>query len=124
MREYRLIIPGKAVSFRTGNAKDYKRKVEAEDRKIFKQPIIDKRVEMRIDYFHRQKRRMDMDNVAKCIMDALNTVAYSDDKQVSMQKSVAHPLNQVVRINEETIDIVKPLAQHEEYVIVRIRELD
>lgn len=64
---------------------------------------------------------MDMDNIAKCILDALNGVAYVDDRQVALQASRAHDLSRVVRI-VDTVDIVKPLLKHEQYTFVRVEE--
>lgn len=64
---------------------------------------------------------MDMDNIAKCILDALTGIAYSDDVQVDLQSSTDHDLSTMIRISG-SVDMVKPLAKHEEYVFIRIRE--
>lgn len=123
-REYRFVVPGKAESFRTPGASQYKDKVAEIASKIFSQPLIDQKVEVRINYFHFQERRMDMDNVAKCIMDALNGIAYQDDRQVSSQRSSSHHLQKFFRLSNEPVDIVKPLKDYDEYAIVRIREVN
>lgn len=123
-KEYRLVVPGKAESFRMPAAKEYKEKVTESASKVFKKPIPDKKVEMRINYFHPKERRMDMDNVAKCIMDALTGIAYKDDEQVALQQSSSHFLQKTFRIDNEPVDIIKPLEEFDEYVIIRIREVD
>jgi hypothetical protein len=64
---------------------------------------------------------MDMDNVSKCILDALNGLAYADDKQVGLHKATDHDLSQWVSLSD-SVDLVKPLAEHDEYIIVRIRK--
>jgi Holliday junction resolvase RusA-like endonuclease len=120
-REYRLVLPGKAESFRTIAAGDYKARIKATAAQVIKHPLSDKRIEIRIDYFHDGHRRMDMDNIAKCIIDGLTGVAYLDDKQVCMQKSESYDVTKPLVITGETIDIVKPLEHYVEYVIVRIR---
>ena len=122
-KEYRFVIPGKAESFRTAAGPKYKAKVAELAREVFDQPLVDKKVEIRINYFHTKTRRMDMDNVAKCIMDALNGIAYEDDQQVSSQRSTSHHLENYIRLSDEPIDIIKPLMGLDEYTFVRIREV-
>lgn len=63
-----------------------------------------------------------MDNVAKCILDALNGLAYHDDAQVRIESSTAYSLHEPVCIPGGPVDIVKPLAQYDEYIFIRIRE--
>jgi len=62
-----------------------------------------------------------MDNVSKCILDALNGLAYADDRQVGLHKGTDHDLRQWVSLSD-SVDLIKPLAEHDEYVIVRIRK--
>lgn len=123
-REYRLVIPGRAVSFRSPLAIVYKRKV----RRIFHQSLeidpIEVGVECRLDYFHLHRRRFDMDNIAKCVLDALNGAAYVDDRQVSLQSARAHDLTRRIDIPGGPVDLIKPLKEHDEYLFVRIRVAD
>lgn len=121
-KEYRFVIPGKAESFRTSAAARYKAKVAMLAREVFSQPLTNKKVEIRINYFHLRNRRMDMDNVSKCILDALNGIAYEDDRQVSSQRSSSHHLKRFIRLSDEPVDIIKPLKEMNEYTFVRIRE--
>lgn len=119
--EYRVVVPGRAVSFRSAQAKRYKAWVAEMAEAVFRQPLADDTVEVRVDYFHSGRRRPDMDNVAKCLLDALSGVAYVDDRQVRLQAATAYSLQSPVHIRGESVDLVKPLAQHEEYVFIRIR---
>lgn len=80
-------------------------------------------MEVLLDYFHTVRRRVDMDNVAKCVIDALNRVAYADDRQVVHQYSRAHDLTKRLRLPGGPVDLVKPLAEHTEYLFVRVREV-
>lgn len=121
-KEYRIVVPGKAVSFRSPLAKNYKAKIKKLVRKSIKRPLEEKLFDVHIDYFHVAARRMDMDNISKCVMDALNGVLYVDDKQVRYQKSVAHDLSRRVRIYGGPPDLVKPLRHFDEYLFIRIRE--
>jgi Holliday junction resolvase RusA-like endonuclease len=120
--EHRFVVPGKAISFRSPTAKAYKRRVAREARRVLRRPSKAKVFELRLDYFHTSERRCDMDNVAKCVLDALNLVAYSDDRLVKLQSARAHDLRHVVRLHGGPVDLIKPLRQHDEYVFVRLRE--
>ncbi len=62
-----------------------------------------------------------MDNVAKCVLDALIGLAYVDDQQVTEQLSQAHDLRRVIRIAGGPLDLVKPLVKYETYLFVRVR---
>ena len=117
--EFRLVVPGKPESFRAVRAERYKRRVQEVAKSLFVSPLTGQ-LDVLIDYFHLRRRRMDMDNIAKCILDALTGTAYSDDVQVALQSSVAHDLSEPVHISG-CVDLVKPLAEHAEYVFIRIR---
>ncbi len=120
--EYRLVVPGRAVSFRSKHAKSYKDLVSRLAFSLFSAPASGEEMEVRIDYFHSSRRDMDMDNIAKCILDALNGIAYVDDQQVSLQSAAAHSLLSIVNLPQGPVDLVKPLAQFEEYTMIRIRK--
>jgi Holliday junction resolvase RusA-like endonuclease len=121
--EYRIIVPGKATSFRSPKAKKYKNIINDLAKHIIPNPIIGNTVEVRLDYFHMNKRRMDMDNIAKCVIDALNGIAYVDDRQVILQAATAYSLTSIVNIDNGIVDLIKPLAQYEEYLFIRIRKV-
>lgn len=120
-REYRFVVGGPAVSFRSPHAKAYKRRVRRAGRGSLPTNPIATPVEIRLDYFHRHRRRFDMDNVAKCVLDALNGVAYVDDQLACVQSATAHDLRHRVYIHGGPVDLVKPLRDHDDYLFVRIR---
>jgi Holliday junction resolvase RusA-like endonuclease len=117
--EFRCVVPGKPESFRSRRAGHYKREIQKAAAGLFTSPLRGQ-LDVLIDYFHLRHRRMDMDNIAKCILDALTGVAYTDDVQVALQSSVDHDLSSRVTI-WGCIDLVKPLAEHGEYVFIRLR---
>ena len=121
--EYIIVIPGKAVSFRSPKSSEYKNIIHDAAERLFPKPIKGDYVEVRLDYFHMSRRRMDMDNIAKCVLDALNGVAYVDDRQVRLQAATAYSLTSVVYIANGIVDLIKPLAQYKEYLFIRIREV-
>ena len=65
-----------------------------------------------------------MDNVAKAVLDALNGVAYVDDRLVKLQSAKAHDLTRRVTLAAGPVDLIKPLRKHTDYVFIRIRIAD
>lgn len=121
--EYRIVVPGKAVSFRSPKSENYKKLIAQEARKVLKGPLRTQPFDIYLDYFHVTPRRMDMDNISKCVMDALNGVLYVDDKQVRYQRSVAHDLTVRSRLRGGPADLIKPLRKYDEYLFIRAREI-
>ncbi len=119
--EYRFVIPGKAESFRSPSAMAYRERIREIAKALFPEPTPKTRVVVWLDYFHTKRRRFDMDNVAKCVLDALTGLAYVDDRQVTEQLSQAHDLRHVIRIPGGPLDLVKPLVKYETYLFVRVR---
>jgi Holliday junction resolvase RusA-like endonuclease len=122
-REYRFAVPGIAASFRTKSSKKYKLRIKKEAKKLFKRPLLNMNIEIRIDYFHIGKRKFDMDNVAKSVLDALNKIAYLDDKQASLQSAEAHYLGAFIRLHGGPVDIVKPMKYYPNYTFIRLRAI-
>ena len=121
--EYRIIIPGKAKSFRSPKSGDYKTIIQQAAKRIFTRPMSGDTLEVRLDYFLLGRRRMDMDNIAKCVLDALDGIAYTDDRQARLQTATAYPLASTITIEDCVVDLIKPLAQYEEYLFIRVREV-
>jgi Holliday junction resolvase RusA-like endonuclease len=119
-QEYRLLMPGRPVSFRSRHAGAYKQSIRGIAERVLPKDPPKGMVSVHIDYFHATKRRFDMDNVAKTIMDALSGIAYFDDVVVSKQGSRAYYLGDPVFLLGEPLDLVKPLQQYEEYTVVRL----
>jgi Holliday junction resolvase RusA-like endonuclease len=119
--EYRLIVPGKAESFRSKRAMDFRSKIAQVALRIIDKPL-EGEVEIFVDYFHVEKRKMDMDNISKNVLDALTGIAYTDDVQVRNQNSRAHYLGQIITLADLPIDSIKPMKDFSEYTFIRIRE--
>lgn len=119
--EHRFAVPGKAVSFRSPRAKAYKEAVRRCMPSRMRERPLRTECEVRLDYFHSSVRRFDMDNVAKCVLDAMNGVAYTDDKLAKLQSATAHDLNRRFTLSGGPVDLVKPLRKHSDYLFVRIR---
>ena len=122
--EYLVIVPGKARSFRSHYAKIYQDRVRKAAREVVTAMLHSDDIDLKVDYFYRENRNLDMDNITKNVMDALTDVAYLDDKLVKTQNSNAHKVDEVVHVSREVFDIFKPLATHKEYLVIRIRSKD
>ena len=119
--ERRFVVPGRAVSFRSPHALRYKKLVRSVAHGTFPRTVSTRPFEVFLDYFHSAPRRVDMDNVAKCVLDALTGIAYVDDQQVQHQASQSHDLTRPLFLQGGPVDLVKPLAEHTEYLFVRVR---
>jgi hypothetical protein len=122
--EYRFVVPGEAISFRSPRAKAYKHTVRLAARECLPTEPITDPLEFRLDYFHSRRRRFDMDNVAKCVLDALNGVVYVDDRLACVQSATAHDLRYRLELYGGPIDLVKPLTDYDNYLFVRVRVAD
>ncbi len=119
--EYRFAVPGPAQSFRSPKAMRYRARVARCARPVFRSKPLEVPLEIRLDYFHSSERRFDMDNVAKCVMDGLNGIAYEDDQLAKLQASKAHDLRSRIHLEGGPLDLVKPLRRYRQYLFVRIR---
>ena len=117
------MIPGRAVSFRSPAAMSYRRLARRCAGRVFRRPLH-VALEIRLDYFHLHARRVDMDNVSKCVLDGLNGLAYKDGRLATVQASRSHDLRTRVDLHDGPLDLVKPLRRHKEYLFVRIRLAD
>ncbi|MBZ9571962.1 RusA family crossover junction endodeoxyribonuclease [Patescibacteria group bacterium] len=118
--EYLIIVPDKARSFRSRYAKTYREKVRECAKAVIKKMFYSDDINLKMDYFYRGNRNVDMDNVTKNVMDALTGLVYPDDKLVKDQSSRAHRIDKVTSIKREVFDIFKPLLHYKEYLAIRI----
>jgi hypothetical protein len=65
-----------------------------------------------------------MDNISKCVIDAMNGIVYSDDLQVRLQSSCSYDLSKSVKMSGVPVDIVKPLVLMNEYLFIRLGFLE
>jgi len=120
-RELRFVVPGVAVSFRSPASAEYKRRIRKAARPVFRRWGAFASCQVRIDYFHETPRRFDVDNVLKCVLDALNGLAYKDDRVVTEAPPRAHDLRGMVHLPDGPLDLIKPLRRYRDYLFVRVR---
>ena len=121
--EYRFVVPGPAVSFRSPKRDEYRTHVQRLASSVFPKTPTSEHVEIFLDYFHTRARKVDIDNVAKNVLDALNRIAYEDDRQVVRLHPRAHSLAEPISLPDGPVDLIKPLADYAEYLFIRIRKV-
>ena len=72
----------RVIRYLKKEGKDYKENLAKIAKEHFREPIVGNFV-MRIDLLFPDKRRRDVDNYNKIILDALEGIAYIDDKQIT-----------------------------------------
>ena len=76
------VVKGKAVSNWDPKVKEWRKKVATECSKHFNAPLPGP-VGLHLSFCRSNARAVDIDNLAKCVMDAMQGIAYYDDAQVS-----------------------------------------
>lgn len=100
-RTYKIVVPGRPKPkerprFARGHAftpkttLDYEAYVRECAAGIVKEPFEGNSITFIVDVFFRQKNHGDLDNYVKIAQDALNKVAYRDDKQIKHMEGHLH----------------------------------
>ena len=90
---FRIWIEGKPQSSHKNAAAlaRYKASIRKVASTVVSKPIRSPRVDIEIWFYASHLSRADVDNVIKPVLDALNGVAYQDDRQVRSVRVVAFP---------------------------------
>lgn len=84
---YQFACRGKfSVMYMTKRGKDLKKLYQLEAQKQYKEKIISGNCNMEITLFFNDKRRRDIDNYNKLVLDSLEGIVYEDDKQIQSLK--------------------------------------
>jgi len=80
---YRSACRGKfPTRYMTKQGKDLKEQYQLEAKNQYKGKVLSGDVEMELVLFFKDKRRRDVDNYNKLVLDALEGIVFEDDKQV------------------------------------------
>lgn len=80
---YQYACRGKfGVFYMTKRGKDLKEQYQWEAKKQWKENIITGDCRVEVDLYFKDKRRRDIDNFEKLLLDSLQGIVYEDDKQV------------------------------------------
>lgn len=120
-----VVVTGHPVSIQ-GDSKPktyWKSKVAAEAVKVCPSQLLDQDLVITITFFHERKPRFDTDNVCKPICDALNGIAYQDDKQLIERHARLRDLNGAFHIKGVAPEIATAIANGSEFVSIEITKL-
>lgn len=120
--QHTLIIPGRAFSAWGKSAALYKAKMAEVAARNIDKPLTQNELHVKVDYFYKQRNRVDGDNLLKNLLDDLKGIAYLDDSQVTHTEAYLHDLASSYTIEEPTsTEIFDWLGEDREFVAVLIR---
>lgn len=126
MEVYEFLVPGRPVSVHASDRKAYrafKDRVYVEAARVWPGylPFADTHARLSIVFFGGKKDKIDVDNIIKPVMDALEFLYYADDAMVSDVD--AHRRTWKDDVGAELLpDLLKvPWAENQECVFVRIQ---
>ena len=70
------------VMYMTKAGKEMKALYQSEARKQYKRKVMSTNCDMEATFFFKDKRRRDIDNYNKIVLDSLEGIVYEDDKQI------------------------------------------
>jgi endodeoxyribonuclease RusA len=120
-----IIVPGIPVSIQMRGIalQDWKRKVASAASRKFAEPSDKRDIAIAVTYFYRVPPKFDADNMSKPICDALNKIAYHDDRQiverVVRRVKLAHPF----RIWGLPKELVLALREGRDFVFIRVSRI-
>ena len=120
-----VVVAGHPVSIQGASKSKthWKAKIAVEARKAFLSVLPDQDLVITITFFHERKPKFDTDNMCKPICDALNGIAYIDDKQLIERHARFRDLNGAFRIKGVAPEIATAIANGSEFVSVEITKL-
>ena len=120
-----IVVVGHPVSIQ-GDSKPktrWKAKVAAEAARVFPSQLPDQDLVITITYYYDSKPRFDVDNICKPVCDALNGIAYQDDKQLVERHARFKDLSGAFRIKGVALEIATAIADGSEFVSIEITKL-
>ncbi len=125
MRVAAFIVKGRPVSIQAHAAsrRRWMSRVQEAARGIFSQPLTDFDLKVQITFFYDEPPTFDMDNVSKPICDALNGIAYNDDRQLMERNSRKRYLKGSYHLEGVDPELVRALAESEEFVYIEITKV-
>jgi hypothetical protein len=122
----RIIVVGGApssanASIRTRNA--WKSKVRVKARAAWKSPWKYRDLRIEIQFFRCKSRMWDAENISRLVCDALEGIAYADDRQIVQRqveiRSIRGPF-EIVGANKKIVDAV---ARGKDFVAITVNRI-
>ena len=104
-----LLIAREPRSQNANNKGKYQADLADQARSLVKSPLLDSRLYSKVWYFYREANAIDADNLSKPILDALQGIAYQNDKQVVLRIAAK------VATDVDTYDLTPHPAAVKEY---------
>ncbi len=122
-----IIVKGRPVSVNASSTHKnwWKSKVAAEATKVFATPIDMTHNDLRvtITFFYDSLPDFDTDNISKPICDALNGIAYHDDRQLMERNARVRRIDGSFRIKGVDPELVVAIAEGEDFVSIKIEKV-
>lgn len=124
MIPFEFIVTGSPVSLQTNNRNLLQTwKAQVREAPLARLPVgaspIGQPVQVIITHYY-DTQPPDIDNCIKPILDALNTIIYDDDKQITELTVKQRNINGLFRIRRMPIILAQAFANSEEFVHVKI----
>jgi len=118
-----VIVKGIPKSIQAQSVADWKQQVTNAARQVFSAPLAGNSITVRITVFYNKRPTFDTDNISKPIVDALNNVAFIDDKQVMERTAKRQKINGSFRIKGVEVALAKAIAEGDDFVCIEVRKL-
>jgi len=118
-----ILVEGSCPSKSAKSSAAYENRIKEKAKAQFQVPIKTK-VGVEIDLFYEgEKKRPDIDNAEKLILDSLKGTVFHDDKQVVKSVKNIHDTTQVMEFENQPIFLIDLLMEGvPEYSVIRIHE--
>jgi len=119
---FRIWVPGRPLAVGSGSRSRYRQSIADAARAAVPAPTSSRRVDIEVWFVARKlRRRADVDNVLKVILDALKGIVYEDDAQVRSVRVVALPLDDAhVLPGQVSLEALARLVEQPEHFLINI----
>lgn len=119
---FRIWVPGRPLAVGSGSRNRYRQSIADAARATVPAPTRSRRVDIEVWFVvWERRRRADVDNVLKVILDALKGIVYDDDAQVRSVRVVALPLDDAHMLpGQVSLEALGRLAGQPEHFLINI----
>ncbi len=122
-----IVVKGRPVSYNNENPKRkqrWKEKVATEAKKVCSSPSNDWNLIGTVTFFYKAMPDWDTNNMDKLIWDALENVAYYDDKQLTDRHAHKRDINGSYDLKGVCPELAGAITDRQDFVYVRIVKRD
>ena len=119
-----IIVKGMPKSIQANSLSAWKTKVATVAKLVFVAPLTGNSILVRITIYYDKLPSFDTDNISKPIVDALEGIAYNNDKQVAERRARRKSLNGSYRIRGVNPGLAAAIAEGEDFVCIEVRKID